>query len=168
MTYLDRRSEIRSGHNGYAPAVRMATPKAIDRPIRILLVDDDLDVLAIADANTPIQDTIFVTRQGGLAALQTLHEINYRVDVVITDLSMADMEGVELTKQIRKNEQLLGKERPIDIYWLTGWPPDETLLEIKDELGVKEWLEKPYDIVKIAEKVKANIKTDDIHLTDFA
>ncbi len=132
------------------------------RPIVIMLIDDDADLLNLFKAQPPIADTLLVVKNGGFDALKYLHEMQYAVDVIITDLSMADIDGIRLTKLVRENEQLRGKSKPIDIYWLTGWPPNRTLDEAKDEFQVKALLEKPYDIAHLIEQVKDQV----IHDTD--
>ena len=135
-------------------------PSVKKRPIRIMLIDDDADTLAMFKAQPPIDDTLLVVKNGGFDALKALHDVQYHVDAIVTDLSMADIDGIRMTKLIRENEQLLGKAKPIDIYWLTGWPPSPTLDEAKDEFGVRALLEKPYDVRELIEEVRERFIQD--------
>lgn len=150
----------------YSGATSSGTVRTMQRPISIMLIDDDADTLEMFRAQPHIKDTLLVVKRGGIEALKELDHLNYRIDAVVTDLSMSDINGMELTGLIREQESLRGKSRPIDIYWLTGWPPDDkTLGQAKKDLNVKEWLEKPYDVRQLVEKVIHNIEEDKIHLT---
>jgi len=134
-----------------------------------MLIDDDADTLAMCKAQEPIDDILLVVKNGGFNALKSLHEVQYHVDAIVTDLSMADIDGIRLTKLVRENEQILGKAKPIDIYWLTGFPPIQTIVDAKDEFHVKALLEKPYDIRRLIEQVREQFIHDtaggEVHLT---
>lgn len=84
----------------------MTTPSqslVMPRPAHILLVDDDPDVLSglrrMLHAAEP--DWLISTASSGRKALQLMeHE---RVDVVVTDLHMPEMDGYELLRNLEKS-----------------------------------------------------------------
>lgn len=73
----------------------------MNRPIRILFVDDDVNVLnglrRMLHKMRQQWEMEFVT--GGLEALKVLKESAY--DIVVSDLRMPDMNGVELLEKVR-------------------------------------------------------------------
>lgn len=128
--------------------------------LRIVIVDDDLNVLPLYEIIGEIENTTVVVRQSGLGALSFLHEVNYEVDVVVADLSMPDMSGIALTRHIRENEDLRSKSPKIKIFWLTGWTYNkddlnDPITSACTEYEVEKIYVKPYDLVAIIHEIKA-------------
>ena len=134
-----------------------------NRNLRIVIVDDDLTILPLYEAIGDIENTTVIVRQSGVGALSFLHDVNYEVDAIVTDLSMPDMSGISLTKQIRENEELRFKEIPIKIFWLTGWGYDEKdgnnpiTIAAKD-CGVEKVYIKPHNPTAIVNEIKGLFK----------
>lgn len=129
------------------------------RKLKLMFVDDDLDMLPMYELAGEIEDTLITIQKGGLSALRFLHELNYEVDAVILDLSMPDMDGITLTKQIRQNENLRSKIHPMKVFWFTGWPFDEKnehdpIVIAASETKVSKVFAKPHDAVQIIHEVK--------------
>jgi CheY-like chemotaxis protein len=103
---------------------------------------------------------LFVSiKEGGLSALKFLHELNYDLDAIVMDLSMADMDGITLTRHIRQNENLRSKAHPIKIFWYTAWPfdpknPNDPIVLGANELGVDKIYSKGCDMEQIIYEVK--------------
>jgi DNA-binding NtrC family response regulator len=109
---------------------------------RILVVDDEervLFVLEIALRNLGSEYEI-VTAPDGEEALKRLREGG--IDLMITDLYMPRLSGMELTKAVRQ----LGAETPI--VWLTAHGCEERYDEAR-RLRVFRCLEKPVEIGEI-------------------
>lgn len=128
--------------------------------IRVVIVDDDMSILPLYEKIGAIADTSVIIRQSGLGALSFLHDINYEVDAVVTDLSMPDMSGISLTKHIRENEDLRSKDPPIKIFWLTGWDYDaddlnDPITASCKEFNVEKIYLKDYDPVAIVLEIKS-------------
>lgn len=68
---------------------------------RILLVDDDMDFLRCVEnfLNVYLEKIDILTASDGQEALQILRE--KRVDIVVTDIRMPVMDGIELLNQLR-------------------------------------------------------------------
>jgi CheY-like chemotaxis protein len=133
-----------------------------EKRLRIMFVDDDLEILPLYELAGEIEDTIITIQRGGLSALSFLHDLNYEVDAVILDLSMPDMDGITLTKQIRQNENLRSKASPIKIFWFTGWPFDkrnelDPIMQGAAESQVEKVYAKPLDPVQIIKDVKGRL-----------
>lgn len=91
---------------------------------RIMLVDDDVDQLDLWELISKTEGVILSIRKGALSALEWLERVNYDIDAIVMDLSMPDMDGLTLTREIRNNENIRSKRNPILIFWFTGWQYD--------------------------------------------
>ena len=88
------------------------------------------------------------TVESGVKALELLSQ--YTFDVIITDLSMPEMDGIKLLTLI--------KEKDIDISCtivLSGLPISMNIEKL-NKLGVIKYFEKPYSIDQIIEYVDSN------------
>lgn len=132
-----------------------------ERPNRVLIVDDELDESLWEYAVVTAPYTFFTISTGGHNALRKLDKFNYNMDAAVIDLSMPDMDGLSLTKEIRKQEDLRSKAHPLKIFWCTGIdvPQDPTLAEAFDKYRVVEVLRKPITPMEIISRVHQYIIT---------
>ena len=116
----------------------------------ILVVDDDLSVRAfIIDALK--KGGYFNTREveNGIQALETFRKESY--DLVISDLQMPGMNGMELLSRIKE----LNPSTPVII--MTGYPTiDITVSAMKE--GALDFLTKPFTIENLIFKVDLYLK----------
>ena len=131
------------------PGDRTATRKR-----RLMIVDDDLDVLPLYEIAGESEDTLLTIQTGALSALKHLDALGYQVDAVILDLSMPDMDGIALTRQIRRNEEIRGTDKPIKIFWFTGYPINDTINAAGKQYKITEIFQKPESPVDIVNRVK--------------
>ena len=93
--------------------------------IRVLLVDDqDLfreGVAVIVDAQPGM--TVVGSAGDGLEAVRMVDELG--PDVVLMDIRMPEMDGVEATRQIFSSERVAGRERPVRVVVLTTFNLDD-------------------------------------------
>jgi len=78
--------------------------------IRILLVDDDRDALALSREILEVTGAIVTTAESGQDALDKL--ANGVADVLIADLAMPRMDGFELLERIRASREIATREIP--------------------------------------------------------
>jgi CheY-like chemotaxis protein/glycine cleavage system H lipoate-binding protein len=102
---------------------------------RILVVDDEAVVLGAVEKALSKIDCIVDTADDAMKALKMLDGASY--DVVITDLMMPGMDGLELMRRLRT---LQSRAR---IIMLTGYPTIQTALKAK-HLGAFEYVTKPF------------------------
>lgn len=99
--------------------------------------------------NKTLSESGYETHQAedGVDALEKIKNIN--VDLVLTDVNMPKMDGLTLTRELRKNQQY--QYKPILI--LTTESSQEKKLEGKNS-GATGWLVKPFDPVKLVATIK--------------
>ncbi|HMN69434.1 MAG TPA: response regulator [Bdellovibrionales bacterium] len=115
---------------------------------RILVVDDDPDILKMADAIlTSAGHTVF-TAEDAMRAMDWLNHIQF--DLLLSDANMPQYSGFELVATIRKDPKFV----ELSIAMLTG------LRERKDveralQAGVDDYIVKPLDPLLLVQKVTA-------------
>ncbi len=95
-------------------------PEPVARPAldgtRVLVVDDDLDVRVVTRAILEELGSVVIEAESGAAALLALR--TRRVDVVLADLTMPNMTGIELATEVAR----LALDLPVVL--MTGYGPD--------------------------------------------
>lgn len=126
--------------------------EAFDKRLAILVIDDLESVLAV------LKDTLVHCNQEVLAATSGIEglEIFARqpVDLVICDLGMPMMNGWEVGKSVKAMCRERGIGKPPFIL-LTGWGGQTLEAEKMVESGVDAVLEKPVDVSRLIETIKA-------------
>ena len=96
-----------------------------DNPIRVLLVDDQelfrAGVAVIVEAQPDM--TVVGTAGDGAEAVRLVGELE--PDVVLMDIRMPTMDGVEATKQIFSPGRAAGRNRPVRVVVLTTFNLDD-------------------------------------------
>ncbi len=113
-----------------------------DAPSRgtILIVDDEPDVTFFISKICQPQGFHTITAGSGLEALKYVQELSDRIDLVLLDLRMPGMGGVEVLKSIRKHHPDL----PVII--LTALTDKKKECEA---LGIEAYVTKPYSIEEL-------------------
>ncbi|HSJ52710.1 MAG TPA: response regulator [Anaerolineae bacterium] len=113
---------------------------------RALVVEDEAELLFVwAMALNKIPEVEVVTAENGEVAFERFRAAPF--DLVITDLSMPAMDGLELTRAIRQ----LDPEVPI--IWVTAHEHFRERME-ENGLNVQAFLPKPVSVQQIREVVR--------------
>lgn len=111
----------------------------------ILVVDDEVSICEILSQFLRKKGYTITTASNGEAALGIIRSSN--VELVITDIKMPGMTGVDLLKIIKL-------EKPeIQVVMTTGFPTLDSAIEAL-KLGAFDYLTKPFHLEEIGEKVK--------------
>lgn len=103
----------------------------------ILLVEDDQAARDALQILLERQNYQAFTASNGLEALRVLDEATRPVDLVISDIVMPEMDGVELYRVLRS-------QRPeVKMLFITGHPLDETSQRLLQG-GQVHWMQKPF------------------------
>lgn len=115
------------------------------KPI-VMLVDDEAPFVETITKRLSKRDLIILTAFGGEEALELLVK-NRNTDVVILDVKMPGMDGIETLEKIRKQFPL------IEVIMLTGHATVESAIEGM-KLGAFDYMMKPCEIEQLMSKVQ--------------
>ncbi|TMG76218.1 MAG: response regulator [Betaproteobacteria bacterium] len=113
--------------------------------MRVLVIEDNAELREYLRLALEMQDYQVLTAEHGRAALAYLD--GHRVDAVITDLFMPEMDGIETVAALRKQFP------DIRVVAMSGRPGVD-YLAVARELGVKHTLRKPFEITELLAALK--------------
>lgn len=121
-------------------------------PFNVLIVDDSATTRAmIISAIEVLEDTRVVEANNGFDALRLLPLMPF--DLIITDINMPDISGLELINFLKKNPE--HKNIPLIVLSTEKSEKDK---ERGFVLGANEYLVKPFDPEKLRMVVKKYLK----------
>jgi two-component system cell cycle sensor histidine kinase/response regulator CckA len=117
---------------------------------RVLLVEDEDAVRNFAARALSRQGYEVLEAMSGLEALEVMEREGGRVDLVVSDVIMPEMDGPSMLKEMRKT-------RPdIKIIFVSGYP-DDAFKKSLDEGEIYSFLPKPFTLPQLAAKVKEQL-----------
>ncbi|MBI3361255.1 MAG: response regulator [Chloroflexi bacterium] len=117
----------------------------------ILIVEDDLDLAEMLNAYFRVQGYEVLTAAWGEDAVRTAHED--APDIVILDIRLPDIDGYEVCRQLRSHR----RTENLPIIFLTE-RRDRTDKLQGLELGVVDYITKPFDIQELRLRVRNALK----------
>jgi CheY-like chemotaxis protein len=114
------------------------------------LVEDNASVLDIATTMLEHLGYNVLTATNGVEALEEYNKNHQNIDLVLTDITMPRMGGIELTEALQKQDPHL------KVIALTGYPLEADAKEVLSE-GMIDWLQKPLSITALAQAVKRSL-----------
>ena len=118
---------------------------------RILIVDDDERVLfVLSHALSRLGDDYQVlTSRNGREAFTRM--LNDEIDLIVADIMLPDLDGIELTKAVRS------EDKDLPVIWITGHS-DDLVRKTASELDVHHVAEKPVEVSTLREMVRSAIE----------
>jgi putative nucleotidyltransferase with HDIG domain len=126
----------------------METETSSGERIRVLVVDDEKSSLKLAQRLVLQEGYDCLVASNGLEAIAVMDETV--VDVVITDIAMPKMGGIELTKQIKENYSA-------DVIMMTGYFKDLSYENAVTQ-GATDFIQKPFSTKEFQIRLKRVIK----------
>ena len=115
---------------------------------KILVVDDEPQITRVLRQSLSAHRYNVRTAADGESALDTFHD--FGPDLIITDLSMPEMSGLDLCREIRKISQV-----PIIVLSVKG--EEKTKVEALDA-GADDYITKPFGIDELLARVRATLR----------
>ncbi len=115
----------------------------------ILVVDDELLIRDLLYDFFSSQGWSIAVAENGVKALEVMK--NRPVDVVLTDIKMPEMDGLELTTELKKSHP----ETPVVL--MTGFPSVDTAVSALRS-RVVDYVIKPFNINQLFKLVEATVK----------
>jgi two-component system, OmpR family, KDP operon response regulator KdpE len=123
-------------------------PNEHDQPAKILIVDDEAQITRVLRTALSTQGYSIRIAANGVEGMEAIH--NWKPDLVITDVSMPQMNGVELCREIRAVSQ-------IPIIVLSVRNQDLSKIEALDA-GADDYVTKPFSIQELQARVRAQLR----------
>jgi two-component system, chemotaxis family, chemotaxis protein CheY len=119
----------------------------------VLVVDDSASLrefisFVLTDAGYSV-----VAAENGKEALNKLNGHNKKIDIVVTDLNMPLMNGIELAKQLHKTPVYRALPVLLVTTELHGSKKQEA-----QQAGVSEWINKPFSAKQIRDAIQKFLK----------
>jgi diguanylate cyclase (GGDEF)-like protein len=111
-----------------------------DREQRVLVVDDDEAVCSMLSRALDGAEHIVETAIGGQEAIDRLRNDSF--DLVITDLKMPAIDGVEVLRKVRELDPLC------EVIVITGYASVNSAVEVM-KLGAYDYISKPFNLERI-------------------
>jgi two-component system, OmpR family, KDP operon response regulator KdpE len=118
-----------------------------DKP-RILVVDDEPQLTRVLRTGLKSHGYDVRTAADGLSGLETFND--WRPDLVITDLAMPNMNGLELCRNVRAVS-------PVPIIVLSAKGEEKTKVEALD-IGADDFVTKPFGIDELLARIRAALR----------
>jgi CheY-like chemotaxis protein len=116
----------------------------------VLIADDDPDILGLISLRLKKGGYGVVTAENGREAIEAVRK--HRPDLAIVDMRMPEMDGLELIRQIRGDEQ----SGDIKVIALSA-RVREVNVAAALEAGADDYVEKPFSPRKLVELVGAKL-----------
>ena len=118
----------------------MSAPTAQSEPLRVLVIDDDQSLAETIAESLERRGHACSVSTSGKAGVAKLEQESF--DVVITDLKMADLGGLEVVKRSRT------LQADAEVFVITGFGDVKTAVEAM-KLGATHYLQKPIDLAEL-------------------
>jgi len=120
--------------------------------MKVLIVDDSPDGLAIAKARLVKEGLDVVCAGGGCAGLEAAER--EQPDLILLDLDMPDMSGFDVCRALKANAELC----MIPVIFLSGSGTDDDKI-VGLDLGAVDYVTKPFDAFELQARVRAALRT---------
>ncbi len=142
--------------------VQIAAPREREKPVqasdltgtgRVLLVEDEDVVRSFAVRALTRQGYEVLEASDGVEALEIVAQNEGRIDIVVTDVVMPEMDGPTMFKALRKTNP------SIKVIFVSGYPNEA----FRETLGTADvaFLPKPFSLPDLAAKVKEELNRKD-------
>jgi PAS domain S-box-containing protein len=131
-----------------APAAGIQQPGQAGVPLRVLVVDDNVDAAESVVALLDVLGHVTTAAHDGVQALEAASE--FRPDLVFLDIGLPGMSGYEVARRIRGNAAL----RQVVLIALTGWGAQSDQQQ-SQEAGFDQHLTKPVSLEALEQALAA-------------
>lgn len=113
---------------------------------KVLIIEDEKNIRTIISKYLKRFDIACIEAENGVQGLATYIREKDNVDLVLMDVMMPEMDGIECTKKIREISD-------VPIIVLTAKSEDEDEIEAL-ELGVNDFITKPFNLEVLLLRIK--------------
>jgi signal transduction histidine kinase len=129
---------------------------------KLLLVDDDANILKIVEKMLAGEGFAITKAFSGEEAVEKIREESF--DLVITDMRMEGISGIEVLKQAKK------RDKHIQVIVMTGYASTDNAIEAMKQDGAYDYLQKPLErvsdlknsVARALEKRRLSLENDSL------
>ena len=132
---------------------RILNPKAHMEGVRVLVVEDSQVARQLLDNLLRAEGIKTVLAQNGVEALELLRKEHQRIDLVITDYMMPEMQGDELCIKIRND---LGN-KSLPVIFLSAMGERDSILSIF-KAGASDYVVKPFAKEELLARIRVHLE----------
>lgn len=122
------------------------------RSMKVLIIDDDVDSLAIARLRLKKDGYILVSAGDGVEGLARAREVD--PDLILLDVQMPGKSGFKVCEELKSDPDLCN----IPVIFLSA--ADDISEKVKGlDLGAVDYVTKPFDIFELRARVRAALRT---------
>jgi DNA-binding response OmpR family regulator len=125
--------------------------KKVSSPPKILVVDDEPDLVSTVAYRLKFAQCTVVTAEDGQEALEKAAA--EKPDLILLDTNMPGMNGHEVLRHLRADPGL--KNTPVIMLTARSAPED---VAAASAYGIADYVTKPFDFAELMEKVQAALK----------
>ena len=123
---------------------------------KVLVVDDDLNIVKLIKLYLEKEDFTVCTAHNGLEALEVYRREN--PSIIVLDIMMPELDGNSVCREIRKTSDV-----PIIMLTAKGETFDKVLIL---ELGADDYIVKPFEPKELIARIKAILRRSDTKRND--
>ena len=122
--------------------------KKKSRRAKILVVDDEPNIVQTLQDRLEMNDYQVITAADGKEGLEKA--TSERPDIVLLDVIMPIMDGLEMLERLRKNDST----RDLPVIMLTARSQSQDITRA-NSYGIEDYVVKPFDLSELLEKIQA-------------
>jgi DNA-binding response OmpR family regulator len=128
-----------------------------DKPVRLLLVDDEVGYLEVLSKRLRVRGYDVSTASSGAEAIRLVRRQNF--EAAVLDLKMEDMDGIDVLKVLKKMLP------PLQVIMLTGHGSERAAREGLAN-GAFDYLIKPISLQILVERIDAAVEAAEGDVND--
>ncbi|MEQ8768554.1 MAG: diguanylate cyclase [Planctomycetota bacterium] len=136
-----------------APITDPENESVSSEPTKILIVDDDAHIRRALSILLKIPGCETIEAEDGRQALERLEQAGDDVKLIISDIMMPNIDGLELCRRLKADEMSR------DIYFIMLTAREGVKDRVKGlEIGADDYVQKPFDATELRARVKAGLR----------
>ena len=117
-----------------------------ERAVKILLVDDERNILDIVQFNLEVEGFEVMTASDGMEALRIVHDVS--PDLILCDIMMPEVDGLEVCRRLKADS----RTNQIPIVMLSAKAQSQDKLD-SIEAGADDFVTKPFDFIDLVARI---------------
>jgi len=124
--------------------------KARDAQIKVLVVDDERNILDIIKFNLEVEGYEVITSRDGEEALRLVQEL--KPDLILCDIMMPELDGLEVCRRLKSD----GRTNQIPVVMLSARTQAQDKVA-SIEAGADDFITKPFDFSDLVARITINL-----------